>query len=106
MNWATTTEGHDPTTITRKHPDARTFCISLQIPGSEIADNDLDNITVRLHPGGLVVVLLGGGHRCSVGSPKDASLSSTRVVVFSWHHAKGLGVSAAGASLRLLLTLR
>jgi hypothetical protein len=75
-----------------KHPKAKAERVSLSLPGPTVADFKEDSITVRLYPGGLVVVLLVDDHECGLSCSHSVS-PITRLVVWDWYQSAGLGVS-------------
>lgn len=92
MRFAWQTERDNPT-VDWKHPNAKFGRLILSMPGSEFKESELEDVKIRLYPGGLAVVLLGGGHKCSLCGSTEITCLSTRVVVYNWHRGTVLGVS-------------
>ena len=71
------------------HPDAKRPDLTIFIPDPGRMDSEIENIKVRLYPGGMAAVLMLGSHDCKT----RCAGASTRIVVYNWHRSAGLGVS-------------
>jgi hypothetical protein len=79
-----------------KHPEAKYEDLWLAVNGYNSPGSNIENVPVRLYPGGFAALLLTEGHRCdlptSLNSPPTKL--STRLIVVNWKSATGLGVSS------------
>ena len=92
MRFAWQTERDNPT-VNWKHPDAKSGHFRFSTPGIEFEESELKDVKIRLHPGGLVAVLLGGGHKCSSRGSAKTTRVSERFLIYNWHRGTVLGVS-------------
>ena len=71
------------------HPDSKRRDLTIYISDLGRTDSEIENIKVRLYPGGMAAVLMLDSHDCKTRSAG----ASTRIVVYNWHRSAGLGVS-------------
>jgi len=77
------------------HPAAAFQWLVLCIPAQPVSYTD-PPLKVRLHPGGLAVVVTPGAHLCSTADCRDHTgrdRLSDRLVMINWKLGTGLGVS-------------
>jgi hypothetical protein len=88
----------DEDNYSAKHPDAGHDRILVLIPDTGSRNSvRLQPVKLRLHPGGLGVILCLGEYGCDTTRCEGLSSAiklATRLIVFNWHDSTSLGVSS------------
>jgi len=108
VRFISTAASPDPVTVWTTgvdHQDAKVKSVRF-VTRSELGQSQkLEDIKIRLYPGGLMAVLLVKAHDCTSCESLRSSLSAS-IIVYNWHHGKVIGVSVIWGFSHARLTLR